>query len=117
MKRVYIACPISRGDLDDNIRRARDAMRKLIAAGHSPYNPALTCFADYPDVRVPQVVTLGIGYEQWLRVSEAWVGACDAVLRIPGESVGADAEVELAKSLGVPVFYFLTDLLVHFEGK
>ena len=32
------------------------------------------------------------------------LGFCDAVLRIPGESRGADLECELARTLGKPVF-------------
>ncbi|WP_233888280.1 DUF4406 domain-containing protein [Paraburkholderia flagellata] len=35
---------------------------------------------------------------------------CDAVLRIPGESKGADGDVELAHKLGLPVYYGLDDL-------
>jgi hypothetical protein len=35
---------------------------------------------------------------------------CDAVLRIPGESRGADLECELARTLGIPVFTSVADL-------
>ena len=30
---------------------------------------------------------------------------CDAVLRLPGESIGADQDVQTATRLGLPVFY------------
>jgi hypothetical protein len=40
---------------------------------------------------------------------------CDAILRLPGESAGADEEVKLAKELGKPVFYSIVDLRNHFE--
>lgn len=35
---------------------------------------------------------------------------CDAVLRLPGESPGADREVHYAISLGKPVYYGLEEL-------
>jgi hypothetical protein len=35
----------------------------------------------------------------------------DAVYRFSGESAEADREVKLAESLGIPVFYTLTELV------
>ena len=35
---------------------------------------------------------------------------CDAVLRIPGESRGADQDVEIAKQKGLKVFYNLDEI-------
>lgn len=35
---------------------------------------------------------------------------CDAVLRIKGESVGADKDVEIAKELGLQVFYSIDEV-------
>jgi hypothetical protein len=35
---------------------------------------------------------------------------CDAILRIPGESRGADLECDLAREMGKPVFMSLDDL-------
>ena len=35
---------------------------------------------------------------------------CDAVLRIPGDSSGADKDVEIAKSLGLKVFYSIKEI-------
>ena len=36
---------------------------------------------------------------------------CEAVLRLPGESKGADADVQRAGELGIPVYYGLEELL------
>jgi len=36
---------------------------------------------------------------------------CNAVLRLPGESKGADAEVALAEENGIDVFYSIEDLI------
>jgi hypothetical protein len=35
---------------------------------------------------------------------------CDALLRIPGESKGADQDVERARALGLPVYFALAEL-------
>lgn len=35
---------------------------------------------------------------------------CDAVLRIPGESKGADNDVEIAKTKGLKVYYHIKDI-------
>ena len=35
---------------------------------------------------------------------------CDAVLRIPGESRGADQDVALARELGLPVYFDVNDI-------
>jgi hypothetical protein len=35
---------------------------------------------------------------------------CDAVLRLPGESTGADQDVETAQRLGLPVYYDITQI-------
>jgi len=41
-----------------------------------------------------------------------WMLMCDAVLRIPGESPGADDEVDRATIEGIPVYYDIDDLLL-----
>ena len=43
-----------------------------------------------------------------------WVAVADALLRLPGESVGADIEVGEARRLGIPVFAAIADLAGHF---
>ena len=35
---------------------------------------------------------------------------CDAVLRIPGDSIGADKDVEIAKSLGLKIYYTINEI-------
>jgi hypothetical protein len=50
-------------------------------------------------------------YELWLEIDFAWVKKCDALIRLPGESSGADREVELARSLGIPVYFSIQEFL------
>jgi len=50
--------------------------------------------------------------EFWMGQCLQWVSACDCVLRIPGESAGADREVMFASDNGIPVYHRLDELLV-----
>ena len=43
-------------------------------------------------------------------VSHALLEKCDAVLRIPGESKGADQDIALALQKGIPVYYSIDDI-------
>ena len=106
--RVYIAGPISKGILRHNIRQATQAGLILLKAGFAPLVPQLTCYMDGP---IPQNLPGHTAIDQWYESDMAWVSVCDCVLRLEGESVGADAEVEYALSLGKPIFYCLNDLL------
>ena len=48
-------------------------------------------------------------YETWIKLDEEWVLRCDALLRLPGESKGADAEVAQAKKHRIPVYYSIEE--------
>lgn len=58
-----------------------------------------------------------ISEEFWLtEVDRYWVMRCDALLRISGESKGADYEMTVAKEYGKPIFFSIQDIL-QFFGK
>jgi hypothetical protein len=42
--------------------------------------------------------------------AERLLAHCDAVLRVPGESTGADQDVATARKRGLPVFYELNEI-------
>jgi hypothetical protein len=93
---VYVAGPITKGDQAVNVRRAMDVGSELLAAGHMPFVPHLTWFW--------HLVTF-TDYEQWMAYDFEWIKRCDALLRIPGDSPGADREVEHATRLGLLVVH------------
>lgn len=93
--RVYIAGPYTKGDVVLNVRRAVEAADQVLKAGHAPYCPHLTHFWHY--------LCPG-SWEQWLALDKEWVKVCEALIRLDGDSVGADREAALARSLGIPVF-------------
>jgi hypothetical protein len=42
--------------------------------------------------------------------AERLLGYCHAVLRLPGESTGADQDVRIAKEHGLPVYHQVEDI-------
>lgn len=125
-KRIYIATPISVGDLCENVNRATEAFLKLVKAGYSPFNPALSVYSKpavfhdcpcYDRVVVCQATVSGhpdLTHEDWMQVDLSWVSVSDAVLRLPGESKGADREVALATELGILVCHSVEELAAFF---
>jgi hypothetical protein len=107
--RVYVAGPLTAGGADNislNIRTAMEITDKLLNKGFIPFCPHLLFF---------QHCAFWRSYQAWLDYDMEWLQQCDAVLRIKGESAGSDKEVELAKSLGIPVFYSFNDLEKQYE--
>src|SRR5271169_3149304 len=103
--RAYVARPYTKGDVAVNVRNAYEAANHLADLGFAPFVPHFTHFWHmlYPRP-----------YEFWLKLDSQFLPHCDAVLRIPGESCGADKEVALAENLGVPIFYNIETLDAHF---
>lgn len=129
-KRVYIAGPISKGDLLENIRQAEEAFVELVRDGFAPFCPHWSAFAgsavcdgftaDGRTVvagKATVASSLPLNHDDWLDVDLPWVAVADAVLRLPGESAGADREVALAGVFGIPVFTCAEALAAHFAGK
>ena len=93
--RVYIAGPYTKGDVARNVAKAMEAANELMDAGHAPYIPHLTHFMH---IHLPRP------YEDWLKLDLTYLTICEAIIRLVGESSGADREVSLARSLRLPVF-------------
>jgi hypothetical protein len=110
MKLVYIAGPIRRGCIWANVAQADRAMRELMVAGMAVINPMLSCWAGAGEVRASEPHPLAhgeyraLGAEPWLSMDLEIVSRCDCVLRLPGESSGADGECRHANAHGIPVF-------------
>lgn len=99
--KIYVAGPYTRGDVAKNVHDAIMTGNNLRALGHTPFIPHLTHFWHMIQEH---------GIEYWYAYDLEWLEVCDAVFRIPGESIGADREVERARELGLPVFYSFLDL-------
>jgi hypothetical protein len=105
--RIYIAGPYSKGDVVVNVINALAVANVLRDIGFAPFVPHLIYFWHLLHPRP---------YEDWLDLDNQFIPCCHAVLRLPGESGGADKEVILAESLGLPVFTSMAALLDYRDG-
>ena len=99
--RIYVAGPYTKGDTVRNVRDALHAAEILLGMGHVPYVPHLTAFWHFV---FPHAVDF------WYAYDLHWLEVCDALYRLPGESVGADNEIARAHELGLPVYERIQDV-------
>jgi len=99
---VYVAGPIT-GDPWGCVRQATEIAAIL---------DFLNCHAYLPQLSILHEIVAPEPYEHWIEHGLAMVERCDGVWRIPGESPGADREVEHAHQLGIPVFFTGGDVMV-----
>ena len=106
---ILIAGPYRGGTGDDpekmtaNLRRLEEVSWPLFAARHIPMIGewvALPVWRSAGGSKVGDVRWNEVQYPTAARLIER----CDAVLRLPGESSGADNDVRLARARGIPVY-------------
>ena len=110
-KIVYIAGPMTNGGTlspkatDAHVRVAMKTAADLMEVGFAPICPQLTHFLQelYPQP-----------YERWMECDIPLVNVADCVLRLKGQSKGADRECLFAIDNGIPVYTSLKDLI---EGE
>lgn len=91
---VYIAGPYSKPDPCANTHQAIIVATRLSDLC-TPLVPHLSHFWH---------TVIPMPYSFWTGLDLDYLRRCDALLRLPGESPGADAEVEAALEWGIPVF-------------
>jgi len=104
---VFISTPYT-GNEDWNVDISIQASETLSYFGFVPFNPLLV---HYWNKRFNH------DYSFWVEYTSIWLLKCDVVFRLPGASSGVDAEVELAKSNGIPVFHSYDELIGWRDGK
>lgn len=92
---VYLAGPYSNPDPVENMHRAIKIADGLLDV----------CVPLIPHLTGTWHMVSPKPYETWLELDLAHMEKCDAVYRFPGASSGADAEVEHANGLNMPVFF------------
>jgi len=92
---VYIAGPMTHGDFSENLRQAVRVATETRREGFVPFVPQLGFFWH---------LISPANRESWLAYDIAWLRKCDALLRLPGASEGADEEEKVARLIGLPVF-------------
>jgi hypothetical protein len=112
---ILVAGPYRSGTNDDpalmeqNLRNLETVAVELFRKGHIPM---IGEWVALPLMHVAGSKRPGddIYNEFAYPVAERLLQKCDAVLRIPGESKGADQDVKIAKQRGIPVYYKLEEV-------
>ncbi|MEU9047417.1 MULTISPECIES: DUF4406 domain-containing protein [unclassified Kitasatospora] len=111
---ILIAGPYRSGTDGDpqamaaNLARLEAAAWPVFAAGHVPM------IGEW--VALPVLRSAGAGLTDPLAdqvlypTAERLLAHCDAVLRLPGDSTGADQDVAIARRRGLPVYHDVNDI-------
>lgn len=112
---ILIAGPYASGTNGDpelmaaNLRRLEEAAWPIFQAGHVPM------IGEW--VALPVLSSAGaagphdpLAAEVMYPTAERLLQHCDAVLRLPGESRGADQDVAIAEGRGIPVFHAIEEI-------
>lgn len=123
VKRILIAGPYRSGTNGDpekiaaNLRYLESFALQVYEAGHLPFIgewlalPIIEAAARAQNVAGGDMETL---HEEYLYpVAHRLIRSCDAVLRVPGASRGADQDVQVALENGLEVFYDLDEIGVN----
>lgn len=108
MIKVYVAGPYTKGDVALNVRAALTAGEHLSEAGFVPYVPHLSHFWHLVH---PHPVDF------WYQYDMHWLECCDCLLRIPGDSHGADEEMRRMMELERPCFLDIESLIDYYKER
>ncbi|RPJ25221.1 MAG: DUF4406 domain-containing protein [Chloroflexi bacterium] len=100
--KIYIAGPYTKGDTAMNVRASIHAQDAIESMGHMAYNPMLSHFQ--------HLVIPHRDVNYWYEKDIKWLKECDALLRLEGESLGADREVMIASDLGMPIYHSVFEI-------
>jgi len=113
---ILVAGPYRSGTNDDpelmqqNLDRLNDSALALFRAGHIPLIGewlALPLLKAAGSVKLADEIYQEISYP----IAHRLITKCDAILRIEGESKGADQDIKVAVALGLPIYYRLEDII------
>lgn len=112
---ILIAGPYRSGTGDDpvlmqrNLSRLEEAAWPIFEAGHLPM------IGEW--VALPVLASAGasgptdpLAERVMYPTAQRLLQHCSAVLRLPGDSTGADQDVAIARERGIPVYYRLEDV-------
>jgi hypothetical protein len=112
---ILIAGPYRSGTNDDpallerNLRRLESAAWPIFQAGHIPMIGewvALPVLRGAGGHSIAEPLAQQIMYP----TAERLIEHCDAVLRLEGQSTGADQDVKLAQQRGIPVYQSIDEI-------
>jgi hypothetical protein len=112
---ILIAGPYRSGTGDDpdllaaNLARLEEAAWPIFAAGHIPM---IGEWVALPVLRSAGAdgVTDPLAERVMYPTAQRLLEHCDAVLRLPGASTGADQDVAIARERGLPVYHHVEEI-------
>jgi nucleoside 2-deoxyribosyltransferase len=108
MIKVYIASPFTKGDKVENVNKQIEVASILIDHGACVIWPLASHFINK---KFPK------SYETWMQQDFELLGCCDVLLRLDGESEGADREVNYAIANNIDCFFDLDELLWYIDKE
>lgn len=90
--------------IHENIMKAKEAGLALASLGYGFFCPH--AHSAHNEIIVPHLPV-----EYWYELDLHFQKACNALLVLPGESSGVQGEINLAYSIGQPVFFSMLDLI------
>jgi hypothetical protein len=112
---ILIAGPYRSGTADDedlmaaNLARLEQAAWPVFRAGHVPMIGEWVALPVLRSRGVPSV-TDQLAEQVMYPTAQRLLAHCDAVLRLPGASRGADQDVAIARERGLPVWHRIEDV-------
>jgi hypothetical protein len=115
---ILVAGPYRSGTNDDpelmqqNLDKLGATALELFRAGHIPL---IGEWLALPLLKVAGSKEPGdVIYQEILYpIAHRLIPKCDAILRMPGESSGADNDVKLANAIGIKVYYRIEDITAN----
>jgi len=113
---ILVAGPYRSGTNDNpelmqqNLERLEASALKLFRAGHIPL---IGEWLALPLLKIAGSKKPGdeIYQEILYPIAHRLITKCDAILRLKGESSGADNDVKIARELGLPVYYHIEEII------
>lgn len=98
---VYIASPYSKGDKEKNVKRQIEMATELVESGYCPIWPLSSHYLH---------TWMRQSYDTWMKVDYELLSRCDVLLRLEGESHGADLECAFAREKGIPIVHSIGEI-------
>jgi len=98
--------------MDDNLRRLESASYPIFQAGHIPMIGEWVAMPIWHTAG-GQAVGDSLYDEIFYPTAGRLIDRCDAILRLEGQSSGADNDVKLANERGIPVYYDVAEIPVY----
>jgi hypothetical protein len=115
-KLILIAGPYRSGTNDDpqrmadNLKTLEEAAWPIFKAGHIPMIGEWVALPVLSSAGATAGPLDPLADQVMYPTAERLLMHCDAVLRLPGESKGADQDVAIARQRGIPVYHALAEV-------